>query len=197
MSVIAGLTAKEKPILTTEEKVAALENGLQFEIINRDVLAKQTLAKNEAKTAFCKWYNPAKISAILNAPGQPPLDQFFILKTEYLNGYGELSCPKKVKIEGSDREFIDVVTKVPKSTVDGHSPYAIANFHKFKFGSQLSNPCIAVPCYYATLVPDNDYEQTVEHHILYEYYGGIGLDRRIRHNGQIFYFLDHIKDLGL
>lgn len=134
---------------------------------------------------------------IINAPGQPPLDQFFILKTDYINEYGEISCPKKVRIEGSDREFIDVITKVPKSTVHGHSPLAIANFHKFKFGSKLSDPCIAVPCYYATLVPDSEYEQFVEHHILYEYYGGIGLDRRIRHNGQIFYYLDHIKDLGL
>lgn len=69
MSVIAGLTAKPKPIMTTEEKVEALLNGLQFEILNRDVLAKQTAAKNEAKTAFSKWYNPAKMSAILNAPG--------------------------------------------------------------------------------------------------------------------------------
>ena len=123
------------------------------------------------------------MSAILNASGQPPIDDFFILKTEYLVEYGELSCPKKVKIQGSDREFIDVVTIIPKSTVDGHSPLAIANFHKFKFGSQLSNPCIAKPCYYATKLPDSEYEQTIEHHILYEYYGGIGLDRRIKHNG--------------
>ena len=40
VSVIAGLTAKAKPVLTTEEKVEKLMNGLKFEITNRDVLAK-------------------------------------------------------------------------------------------------------------------------------------------------------------
>ena len=85
-------------------------------------MAKQTAAKGEAKAAFSKWYKPAKMTNILNASGQPRLDQFFILKTEYLNEYGEITCPKKVRIEGSDREFIDVITKVPKSTANGHSP---------------------------------------------------------------------------
>ena len=56
VSCIAGLTDKPKIVLTTKEKVEALENGKEFEITNRVVLAKQTAGKGEARAAFSKWY---------------------------------------------------------------------------------------------------------------------------------------------
>jgi hypothetical protein len=56
VSCIAGLTNKPKIVLTTKKKVEALENGKQFEITNRVVLAKQTAGKGEARAAFSKWY---------------------------------------------------------------------------------------------------------------------------------------------
>ena len=62
VSVLDEIKLEDKPKLTLEEKIKVLGNGLVFEITSREVLAKQTKAKNESKLEFQKLCDPMKMS---------------------------------------------------------------------------------------------------------------------------------------